>query len=130
MSSERPEREYLRCGAWLTMVVVIVAGLLAGPAYLLQGWLALEGLCYAAILCLIPGWVVFLAVAWYGDSVAPVWVILSGTVVRMVFVLVGALVVLGLHANLGFQEFLVWLLAFYLVALFVETWLLLKQLPD
>ena len=51
--------------------------------------------------------------------------ILGGTALRMVFVLLGMLIVQTLDPHLGFREFIVWLLVFYLCLLTVETCLVL-----
>jgi hypothetical protein len=96
--------------------------LLAGPAFMTAGAAGLEGLSYAAALCLIPGWLVFLIASRYSDAgTRSAIVALGGTAMRMIFVLLGALILKDLRPHLGFHEFVVWLLAFYLAMLVVET---------
>jgi hypothetical protein len=52
-------------------------------------------------------------------------VILGGTALRLVFVLLGMIIVQTLDQRLGFREFIVWLGVFYLGLLMVETCLVL-----
>ncbi len=52
-------------------------------------------------------------------------VILGGTAFRMLFVLLGLVIAQTLDPRLGFREFVVWLLAFYLCLLAIETCLVL-----
>ncbi len=56
------------------------------------------------------------------------WV-LAGMGLRLVIVLAGTLGIRAARPDLGFREFLVWLLAFYLVTLLVETLLVMKRPP-
>lgn len=129
MNSARTTRQitWLRC-AWLTTASVLLWIALAGPAWLIGGREGLIGLSAAAGLCLVPGWIVF----WMADAfsasggMVPL-VILSGTALRMMFVLVGILVVQSIDRHLGFREFVVWLLAYYLSLLAVETFLVLPR---
>ena len=101
--------------------------LLAGPAFLLAAGDGLEGLTYAALLCLLPGWLVFFLASRYVVANFQAQLILLGTVLRMLFVLVGVFCVQSVRAQLQFREFLVWIIVFYLAMLLVETLLLLKQ---
>lgn len=102
---------------------------LSGPAAALAGRKALEGLTYAAVLCLLPGWLTFVMAAGLAASSGrrQVLAVLGGTAVRLLAVLGGGLAVRVWRPHLGFQEFLVWLVVFYLAALVVETRSLLKQ---
>ena len=120
------ETAIARCG-WLAVAGLVLWLLLAGPAYLLAGKNGLEGLSYAAILCLLPGGLVFFLASRYGVANTPVSVVLSATVVRLLFVLAGTLVVLAVRQDLRFREFVVWLLAFYMATLVAETWLVLRR---
>ena len=87
----------------------------------------MEGLAYAALLCLAPGWLVFFLAGRYrlANSQAST-VVLAGNAVRMLFVLSGLLVVRSLRPHLGFYEFLIWLVVFYLATLLLETLLLVR----
>jgi hypothetical protein len=99
---------------------------IVGPAWFVAGREGLIGLSAAAFLCLVPGWTVFWIAASYGTAGSEVpLVILGGTALRMVFVLLGIVIVQTLDPRLGFREFVVWLLVFYLCLLAVETCLVL-----
>jgi hypothetical protein len=114
-----------RC-RWLLVATVLLWLVLAGPAWFMAGRFGLIGLSLAALLCLVPGWTVFWIAASYGPSGTQVpLVILGGTVLRIVFVLLGLLIVQTIDPRLGFREFVVWLLVFYLCLLAVETCLVL-----
>ena len=115
-----------QCG-WLAGVTAGLWLVLAGPAYLVAGTPALEGLCYAALLCLIPGWLVFLISLRYGVANGQAAVMLWGTGLRLLFVLFGVLAIRSYRADLGLWEFLVWIIFFYSTTLLVETLLLVKQ---
>lgn len=116
-------------GGVLTAVTAALWALLAGPAWLLAGIDGIEGLTYAALLCLAPGWVVFLLIALYGTAgTQAAMVALGGTTLRLVFVLVGMLVVLSARPHLGFREFIVWLIVFYMATLLTETLLVVRKL--
>jgi hypothetical protein len=118
---------WTRC-AWLSAVAVLMWLALVGPAWFVAGREGLIGLTAAAVLCLIPGWTVFWIAAGYGSAGTDVpLVILGGTALRMVFVLLGMIIVQTLDPRLGFREFIVWLLVFYLGLLAVETCLVLLR---
>jgi len=118
---------WTRCG-WLSAAAVVLWLALLGPAWFVAGREGLIGLSSAAVLCLVPGWTVFWIAAAYGVAGAEVsLVILGGTALRMVFVLLGMVVVQSVNPRLGFREFIVWLLVFYLSLLAVETCLVLLR---
>jgi len=116
-----------RCGL-LVAVAVATWLVAAAPAWWLGGRAALEGLTIAAVLCLLPGCLMFLFVSRMvtSDSQMAI-VVLGGAGLRMLFVLAGMLAMQSLRPELGFREFVVWLLVFYLVMLAVETVLVLKR---
>ena len=96
--------------------------LLAGPAYLVAGVDGLEGLTYAGLLCLVPGWLVFvIAAKSSGAGQQMSMAILGGMGLRMVFVLVGLVVIQSQRPELQFREFVVWLLVFYRATVALET---------
>ena len=100
--------------------------MLVVPAWFIAGREGVIGLSAAAVLCVIPGLVVFWIAASFGAAGTEVpLVILGSTALRMVFVLLGMMIVQTLDPHLGFREFVVWLLVFYLVLLAVETCLVL-----
>lgn len=117
-------------GLSLTAVTAGLWLLLTGPAYHLAGTDALEGLSYAAGLCLVPGWVVL----WFGSRLpgagspgTRVGVVLGGTVLRLLFVVGGVMGLGALRPELALKEFHVWVIVFYLATLMAETTLLLRQ---
>jgi hypothetical protein len=119
-----------RCG-WLVAVTLGLGLLLAFPARAIGGPAALEGLTYAALLCVVPGCLVFLVVPLFSSAGTPApFIILAGTGLRMLSVLVGILAIQALRPDLGFKEFVVWVLAFYLALLAIETWLVLRSAAD
>lgn len=87
----------------------------------------LQGLTIAAGLCTAPGLLVFLLTAFVveGSSQAAV-LALGGTALRLVFVLLGTLIVRSIAPHLQMREFLVWVLVYYLVLLLAETLILVK----
>ncbi|MBA3314977.1 MAG: hypothetical protein M3552_13395 [Planctomycetota bacterium] len=108
-------------------------------ACLAVGWLVLAALAWAAsrpnvltelsiaaTLCLIPGWLVFGIHSRYGTA-APLAVFLIATAGRMAAVLVGALAVQSARPDLDMKAFALFLGAFYVLSLAIETKLLLKS---
>jgi len=57
-------------------------------------------------------------------------VVLVGGALRMVFVLLGLLGISALRPDLGFRQFTVWLLISYMVALAIETAVVLVPAKD
>lgn len=115
-----------RNGAKLTAVTALAALVLAGPAWALAGPLGLEGLLYAAVLCLTPGWLVFTFQSLYGAA-TPVAAVVVGMVGRLAIVMLGALAAKAARPELGVKSFALWLGAMYLVTLATETKLLLAK---
>ncbi|MBC8289842.1 MAG: hypothetical protein H8E37_05950 [Planctomycetes bacterium] len=104
---------------WLIGLGAVFAGVLAGPAWWLAGSKGLTGLAVSAALCLIPGCLAVLVRVRGGSSAT---VVLVSIGLRLAFVLTGALVARLLATDYGMREFFVWLIAFYLFTLAVETW--------
>jgi len=115
-----------RCGA-LAASAIALWGLLAGPAYWLAGALGLEGLTYSALLCVVPGCVLFVAIPFFGFAQNKAYAFLVGSGLRMFVVLVATLILHEIRADLGLKEFLSWLVVFYSVTLLVETLLIVKS---
>lgn len=114
---------------WLLAAAGILWAALLGPAWLVAGSNGLIGVSCAAVLCVIPGWIVFWMAAAYGAAGGQVpLVILGGTTLRLIFVLLGMVIVQTVWQQMGFREFVVWLLVFYLSTLAVETFLVLLPL--
>ncbi len=111
---------------WLTGAVALLWLVLVVPAYALAGASGVEGLSYAALLCLGPGWLVFLVLSRYGGSDSALSGVLLGMALRMIVVLFGVLIIRAVRVELGFREFLVWVVVFYSATLLVETLLLVR----
>ena len=83
------------------------------------------GRLFGTVLCLVPGWLtIYVSNLIQGSEIAP-YAVLLGTGFRMCFVLAGLLAIGSLRPDLGFREFAVWLVINYLVALALETWIVL-----
>jgi hypothetical protein len=116
-----------RC-AWLTLAAAALWLALLGPAWLIAGREGLLGVSAAALICVVPGWIVFWIAAAYGTAGSQVpLVVLGGMLLRMIFVFLGMVIIQSADPRLGFREFVVWLLAFYAVLLAVETFLVLPR---
>ncbi len=116
-----------RC-AWLGMATALLWLVLLAPAWFLGGRDGLIGVSVAALLCVVPGWIVFWLAAAYGAAGGQIpLIVLGGMLLRMVFVFLGMVIAQSANPHLGFREFVVWLLAFYAVLLTVETLLVLPR---
>jgi hypothetical protein len=117
----------LRRQAVFTAGMLLFAVLEAIFAYCWVGVAGVEGVLYSVLLCLVPGWLTIYAgdLMRHGDLAA--YTVLVGTGLRMLFVLLGLFAVGVLRNDLGFREFTVWLIAGYLVALALETWMVLPS---
>lgn len=125
--AEHPKTSALRQSGWLLLVSVLMWLICSGPAFWLRGAIALEGLTYAGILCLLPGLVVVFVTSRYPDGDSPSTIVLLGTGLRMAFVLIGMVVIRNLRPEMGHYEFQLWLVLYYLAFLFVETLLVVKS---
>lgn len=105
----------------LTGAMLSFGLLLSAVAYRVAGFPAVEGLVYSVILCLIPGLLTVGCAELFKSTDASPYLVVAGGGLRMVFVFLGLFGVSALRPDLGFREFTVWLLASYLVALAVET---------
>ena len=115
-----------RCGV-LTACAAALWVVLAGPAYGLAGMLGLEGLTYSALLCWLPGCLLFIAIPYFGFAKNNAFAFLASSGLRMFVVLVATVILQEVRADLGLNEFLSWLVAFYSVTLLVETLLIVKS---
>lgn len=100
----------------------------AAVAYLWVGATGIEGVLYSILLCLIPGWLTIYSSALLKQTQLAVYTVLVGTGLRMTFVLLGLLGIGAIRPDLGFREFVVWLIPSYLAALAIETSVLIA--PD
>lgn len=120
----------VRDGSSLAGISAVLWLVLAGPVFWWQGAAGLEGLSYAALLCLLPGCLVFLLTATFALPDRPatqVMLPLVGTVLRLVAVVGGVLGTRALRPELGFGGFLLWVIVFYFATLAAETRILLKK---
>ena len=115
-----------QCGRLLA--ISLAAWLLLSPVSLAVGGLdGLQGLAVSAVVCLLPGLITVWLASAATDSNAKLWLTVSGMLVRMMMVLAVALVFYVVRPSWGLREFYIWLIAFYNVLLFAETWLLLPR---
>ncbi len=112
---------------WLTTAVATLWLILAAPAYVIAGRGGLEGMSLAALLCLVPGWLVFYLGSRYRVAKMQVLIVLFGSTVRLLFVLAGVLIVRSVRPQLGVREFLIWIIVFYLATLLIETLHVVRQ---
>lgn len=117
-----------RCGVLAASSAALWV-VLAGPAFGVAGGLGLEGLTYSALLCSVPGCLLFFVVPLFGFAQNKAFAFLAGSGLRMFVVLVATLLLHEVRADLGLKEFLSWLVVFYSVTLLVETLLIVKS-PD
>ena len=98
------------------------------PAYLAGDVDSLQGLTIAAALCVVPGILVSLmaSLVTRSDQQA-ILIVIGGSTVRMLFVLIGILMVNMVLPGLRFWEFKAWVILFYLVLLAMETYLVYRQ---
>ena len=115
-----------RCGVFTTCAAALWV-ILAGPAYWLAGGLGLEGLSYSALLCWVPGCLLFFAIPFFEFANNKAFAFLAGSGLRMFVVLVATLVLKEVRADLGLKEFLSWLVVFYSVTLLAETLLIVNS---
>lgn len=113
----------------LVLAVLAIWLLLVVPAGYLFGREGIQAASVSAVVCVIPGCLVFWMVSGTAAAAAQVRAVLVGTGLRILFGLGGA----GLmHEGLGLslRNYLSWLAVFYLSALFVETVLLMPSRSD
>ena len=115
--------------AVFTFGMMLYVLLVSGLSFAVAGWRGVEGLLYASLLCLIPGWMTVFVSDLLKHRESSAYIVLVGTGFRMLFVLAGMVAVNSLRADLGFREFTVWLIVSYLVALALETWAVLVPAP-
>jgi hypothetical protein len=97
---------------------------MAGPAVLLQGPLGVEGLTWAAGICLLPGLLVVTQIGRLGED-RPLAGMVVAVGLRLLAAVVAAFVLCLVRPDLRGEAFIVWLVPCYLAALAVETQLLL-----
>lgn len=123
MKQMRSQSFFARCG-WLAVITLAACLLALIPAWKLYGQDGLMAEVFAAVVCFVPGCIVFRLIEGVSGSQAQIRSVLIGTGLRVVFALAGAAV---MDAGLGFapRNYLLWLGLFYLVTLAVETYLVM-----
>ena len=111
--------------AVFTLGMMLYVLLVSGLSFAVAGWRGMEGLLYASLFCLIPGWMTVFVSDLLKHRESSAYIVLVGTGFRILFVLAGMVAVKSLRPDLGFREFTVWLIVSYLVALALETWAVL-----
>jgi hypothetical protein len=113
-------RSVLLMGGCVMLVALLIAPFAAGK----PGSAGLAGLAVAAAICLGAGWIAESLAFMLHGRVMPLAVMLLGMAVRMLPPL-GVCVALAARGVSGRDHlaFIVYLLAFYLVTLALETWL-------
>lgn len=128
MHASPDTRTWLAQSGALTCAVAGMWVLLVAPASWLAGAAGVEGLTWAAAICLVPGWIaMYLASRNPRAGPQAVAAILGATGLRMAFVLFAVLLMRFVRPELGLREFIVWLLVFYLATLTAETLLVLRK---
>jgi len=117
--------EAIRQTAVLVGLTLLLWVMLVGPAWLLSNLNGVIGLSVAAFVCCVPGCVAFGLKALFKPS--PNGFFLLSTGLRFGFVIAVTLLVKQERPELGLRQFHVWLIFFYLAALAVETWLVLRR---
>jgi hypothetical protein len=113
-------RSVLLLGGCVTLVALLIAPFAAGKS----GSAGIAGLAVAAAICLFAGWIAELLAFMLHGFAMPLALMLLGMAVRMLPPL-GICVALAAQRVSGREHlaFIVYLLAFYLVTLALETWL-------
>ncbi len=104
-------------GAWI---------LTFGPARHFFGISGIEAVSVSAASCLLPGWLTFWCASRFKQPRMQALSVLFGTALRVFFALVGV-VVMQFLLGLPYENYLIWLGIFYLVALAVETALMIES---
>lgn len=116
--------------AVLTVGMLIAGLVMAAVAFVMRGWLAVEGVGYSVALCLAPGWLTLFCGELLRSRDHSAYVVLVGVGFRVLFVLLGCMAIGYLRPDLGFVEFTVWLIPSYLVALAIETAVVVRAVAN
>ena len=120
-------RSLMRRQVVFTLGMLVFGCLEAVAAYSAVGFKGLEGVGCSLLLCIIPGWLTIFASDFLKHPDVKSLIVLVGTGLRMVFVLAGMFVMSLIRPDLGVREFVVWLIAGYLVSLALETWIVVAS---
>lgn len=127
--TEKQQRGVLKPAIYLTFAIAVGWVVCFWPARAMNGEQGVWWMSIAAICCLVPGWiVVFLSTLdIFPNDLGAMLVQMS---VRMAVVGGAVVVVKKRHPDFGPADFAGWLVGFYLLALFVEVWLLRRQVSS
>lgn len=111
----------------LSLAMAALWALLYLPASRIAGPRGIEGLTYAALLCLVPGCIALIITNLFvgAGSHASHGAMLS-TGLRLMVVGIAAVLLQSARPDLRFWQFHVWLVVFYVAALAFETCFILK----
>lgn len=112
-----------RC-LWLTAVTGVAWLLMLGPAAFFFGVVGIQSLTFAALVCLVPGLLVFCVLGILPVADMQSWVMIAGGPIRIGCAIGGAWIALSL-AGWPITQFLLWLGLFYAATLVIEVWLLM-----
>lgn len=115
----------VRRSAFLFAILGGLWCLLAVPVYRFMGRSGLEEMALSAVLCLLPGWLVFCLAARYRVAKTQALAMLAGGTLRLVCVL-GAVGCLWAWHGAPPRRLLLWLVVYYCAALAVETALVVR----
>jgi hypothetical protein len=115
--------------AMLTGVLGLIAGLSALVMIPIGGSLGAETVGWTLLLCLPPGWLVFLAEPLYRLPHQAVYGSLFGSLVRIGWAMLGVLLVLHFRPEIPRIPFIACLAVQYLGGLALETWWVYRSLP-
>lgn len=123
MTESQKQQDVFRSGVYLTFAIAAGWVICFWPARILNGSAGVWWMSIAAICCLIPGWVVVFisSLAIFPSDLAAMLVQMT---VRLVVVGGAAIFVKRQHPEFGPGDFTGWLVGFYMLALFVEVYLL------
>jgi hypothetical protein len=113
----------------LTVVLGVLAGLSAAVMLPIWGSRGAETVGWTLLLCLPPGWLVFLAEPLYRLPHQAVYGSLFGSLVRIGWAMLGVLLVLHFRPEIPRIPFIACLAVQYLGGLALETWWVYRALP-
>lgn len=121
--TEGQQQKALRTGVSLTFAMVAGWVICFWPARILNGVEGVWWMSLAAVCCLVPGWIVIFisSLSVFSNDLS---IMLVQMTVRLLVVGGAAIAVKRQHPELGPGDFTGWLVVFYMLALFVEVYLL------
>lgn len=123
--STRKSSTAFRDAAILGCSGVAMWALLLVPAWLLAKMLGVVGLTISAVLCVFPGCIIVVWKGYLSPSQNALFLVSTG--LRFGLVFGSAMLAKLARPEFGISEFYIWLIVFYLYALAIETWLVLRR---